>query len=75
MSHFGFDGLPGLRRRARDGLTLALDAGDRDFEAQLVAAVQRLVDDPALRRSLSEKAAAACDGQGAGRVADALFSL
>lgn len=66
---------PMAQAMARDGLTLALDAADKDFEAQLIAAVLRLVEDSSLRRSLTEKASAACDGQGAGRVADALLSL
>jgi UDP-2,4-diacetamido-2,4,6-trideoxy-beta-L-altropyranose hydrolase len=66
---------PMAQAMARDGLTLALDAGDPDFEAQLVAAVLRLAQDSALRRALTDKSAAACDGQGAGRVADALLAL
>ena len=66
---------PMAQAMARDGLTLALDAGDKDFETQLIVAVQRLVEDSSLRRSLTEKAAAACDGQGAGRVAEALLAL
>ncbi len=59
---------------ARDGLTLALDAADKDFEAELTAAVLRLVENSALRRSLTDKAAATCDGQGAGRAAAALLA-
>jgi UDP-2,4-diacetamido-2,4,6-trideoxy-beta-L-altropyranose hydrolase len=66
---------PMAQAMAKDGLTLALDAGSKDFEAKLVAAVLRLVEDATLRRSLSEKAAAVCDGQGADRVADALLAL
>ena len=57
---------------ARDGLTLAVDATGPDFENRLTRAVQTLVSDAALRRSISEKSAAACDGLGAERVAQAM---
>lgn len=58
---------------ARDGLVLATDAADGDFEARLVEAVRRLVDDSALRRHLCEASAALCDGRGAERAAEALL--
>ena len=65
---------PMAQAMARDGLTLAVDAADAAFEAKLATAVLRLIEDAALRRSLSEKSGALCDGQGAGRVADALLA-
>jgi UDP-2,4-diacetamido-2,4,6-trideoxy-beta-L-altropyranose hydrolase len=66
---------PMAQAMARDGLTLAVEAGDPDFEAALAAAVQRLIHDSALRRAMAEKASAICDGQGAARVADALLGI
>lgn len=59
---------------AQVGLTLAVDALAPDFEARLVAAVRRVVDDAALRRWLFEAPCHACDGLGAGRVADAMLA-
>jgi UDP-2,4-diacetamido-2,4,6-trideoxy-beta-L-altropyranose hydrolase len=56
------------------GLTLAVDAQAADFEAQLVEAVRRLIDNPALRRWLFEAPCHACDGLGAERVAEALLT-
>jgi UDP-2,4-diacetamido-2,4,6-trideoxy-beta-L-altropyranose hydrolase len=65
---------PMAEAMARVGLTLAVDARAEDFEAQLVAAVRRLVDDAALRRWLFEAPCHACDGLGADRVAEALLA-
>ncbi len=59
---------------ARDGLILAVDAADARFEAALADAVKRLVEDAGLRRAMSEKTAAACDGLGAERFAEALLN-
>ena len=64
---------PMAEAMARVGLTLAVDARAADFEAQLVAAVRRLIDDAALRRWLFEAPCHACDGLGAERVAGALL--
>jgi UDP-2,4-diacetamido-2,4,6-trideoxy-beta-L-altropyranose hydrolase len=61
---------PMAQAMARDGLTLTADVTRPDFEDRLLAGVQTLIDDPALRRAISEKAAALCDGKGAERVAD-----
>ncbi len=55
------------------GLTLAVDALAEDFEVRLVAAVRRLIDDAALRRWLFEAPCHACDGLGAGRVAEVML--
>lgn len=65
---------PMAEAMAQVGLTLAVDARAEDFEAQLLKAVRRLIDDPALRRWLSEAPCHACDGLGAERVAQALLS-
>jgi UDP-2,4-diacetamido-2,4,6-trideoxy-beta-L-altropyranose hydrolase len=59
---------------AQVGLTLAVDAMADDFEARLVEAVKRLVDDAALRRWLFEAPCHACDGLGAERVAAAMLA-
>ena len=64
---------PMAEAMARVGLTLAVDARAADFEAQLAAAVRRLIDDAALRRWLFEAPCHACDGLGAERVAEALL--
>jgi UDP-2,4-diacetamido-2,4,6-trideoxy-beta-L-altropyranose hydrolase len=58
---------------AQVGLTLAVDARASDFEARLVAAVKKLIDDAAFRRWLFEASCHACDGKGAERVAQVLL--
>ncbi len=65
---------PMARAMADDGLILTADVGDPRFEANLTGVVARLIGDPALRRQLSERSAAACDGLGADRFADALLN-
>ena len=60
---------PMAQAMAADGLLLAVDAADQDFEARLALAVKRLVEDAGLRRSLSEASAVLCDGLGAERFA------
>lgn len=55
-----------------DGLTVALDA--RGEDPPLAQAYRRLADNGRLRHILAVKSAAACDGQGAGRVAEALLA-
>lgn len=65
---------PMAEAMAQVGLTLAVDACDADFEARLVAAVKRLIDDAAFRRWLFEASCHACDGKGAERVAQVLLS-
>jgi UDP-2,4-diacetamido-2,4,6-trideoxy-beta-L-altropyranose hydrolase len=64
---------PMIQRMAQVGLTLAVDALAEDFEARLVAAVKRLIDDAALRRWLFEAPCHACDGLGAERVAETIL--
>ena len=56
------------------GLTLAVDATAADFEAKLVEAVRRLVEDAAFRRWVFESSCHACDGLGAERVAGAMLA-
>jgi UDP-2,4-diacetamido-2,4,6-trideoxy-beta-L-altropyranose hydrolase len=56
------------------GLTLTADVSRPDFEDDLIAALHRLIADATLRRSMSEAAAAACDGLGAERVAQAMLA-
>ena len=55
------------------GAALVVDAGDPAFEGALDRAIMRLITDAAQRSHLSEAAAAVCDGQGAGRAAEALL--
>jgi UDP-2,4-diacetamido-2,4,6-trideoxy-beta-L-altropyranose hydrolase len=64
---------PMARAMARDGLTLTADVAAPGFEDDLIGALHKLIGDAALRRTISHKAAAACDGLGAQRVADALL--
>lgn len=65
---------PMAEAMAHDGLTLAVDASDAAFETALADAAARLIQEPSLRRAFSEKTAAACDGLGAERFAEALLS-
>ncbi|MCC7267778.1 MAG: UDP-2,4-diacetamido-2,4,6-trideoxy-beta-L-altropyranose hydrolase [Caulobacteraceae bacterium] len=57
------------------GLALVLDPEARRFETQLTDAWRRLTGSADLRRELSERPAALCDGHGAGRVAEAMLQL
>lgn len=57
------------------GLALVLDPAARRFETQLTDAWRRLMGSADLRRELSERPAALCDGRGADRVAEALLAL
>jgi UDP-2,4-diacetamido-2,4,6-trideoxy-beta-L-altropyranose hydrolase len=52
---------------------LLIDATAPAFDGALDRAIMRLVTDTVLRSHLSEAAAAVCDGQGAGRAAEALL--
>jgi UDP-2,4-diacetamido-2,4,6-trideoxy-beta-L-altropyranose hydrolase len=60
---------------AAAGLTLALDAGAADFEAQLARAWTALTDDALVRWRLAEASSELCDGRGAERVAEAVLGL
>jgi spore coat polysaccharide biosynthesis predicted glycosyltransferase SpsG len=64
-----------IEHMADAGFTRGLDAGAPDFEARLADAWTRLVSDAALRWRLTERSADLCDGQGAGRVAEAVLKL
>jgi UDP-2,4-diacetamido-2,4,6-trideoxy-beta-L-altropyranose hydrolase len=55
------------------GAALVVDATAPAFEGALDRAIMRLVTDTTQRAHLSEAAAAVCDGQGAGRAAEALL--
>ena len=65
---------PGLARLAAAGATLRLERAGADFEGRLGAAFERLCA-PDLRGDLAAASRAVCDGQGAGRVAEALLAL
>ena len=54
---------------------LAVDARGESFGAQLSGAFGRLLSDGELRKRLSERSAALCDGQGAARAAKAVLEL
>lgn len=66
---------PGAVQQADLGAALALDVTAPGFDDQFTAAFDRLATDADLRRSISQTAAALCDGQGAARVADAILAL
>jgi UDP-2,4-diacetamido-2,4,6-trideoxy-beta-L-altropyranose hydrolase len=59
----------------RRGATLAVEARSETFASDLQAAFGRLRADGDLRQALSERSAALCDGQGAGRSARAVMQL
>ena len=64
---------PAAEALADRGAALVVDAGDPGFEGALDRAIMRLVTDSAQRGLLSASAASVCDGQGAGRAAEALL--
>lgn len=64
-----------IEHMADAGFTRGLDAAAPDFEARLIEAWTRLVDDAALRWRLTQRSADLCDGAGAGRVAEAVLQL
>jgi UDP-2,4-diacetamido-2,4,6-trideoxy-beta-L-altropyranose hydrolase len=66
---------PTAERLAAAGAMLAVDARAPGFEAALTDAWGRLIDDAALRWTLSQQASQLCDGRGAERVAEALLGL
>jgi UDP-2,4-diacetamido-2,4,6-trideoxy-beta-L-altropyranose hydrolase len=55
------------------GAALVVDAADPAFDSALDRTIMRLVTDPVQRAQLSAAAAGVCDGQGAGRAAEALL--
>lgn len=57
------------------GATLALDARWPGFETRLASAFRRLVEDDALRLSVTQASAQLCDGKGADRAAAAVLAL
>ncbi len=64
-----------VEQMAAAGFTLAADAADPDFEDQLRLCWNALAGDQALRWRLTERSAELCDGNGAERVAEAVFAL
>jgi UDP-2,4-diacetamido-2,4,6-trideoxy-beta-L-altropyranose hydrolase len=62
-------------RMGEAGAALVLDARAADFEAELVIAWQRMMDDRQLRWDLSQRSSELCDGRGAERVAEAMLDL
>jgi UDP-2,4-diacetamido-2,4,6-trideoxy-beta-L-altropyranose hydrolase len=61
-------------RLAQAGVLLAVDMAGPEFDRRLGEAFAALLE-PELRTQLSGAARALCDGQGAGRAADAILSL
>jgi UDP-2,4-diacetamido-2,4,6-trideoxy-beta-L-altropyranose hydrolase len=66
---------PMARVMAADGLLLTADAAAPDFADRVTRALHRLIEDPSLRRELSNRTAALCDGRGAERFAEALLTF
>ena len=66
---------PSAQALAAAGAALVVDARDANFEADLQAMLARLAGDADLRLQFAETSAAICDGQGAGRVAEACLRL
>jgi UDP-2,4-diacetamido-2,4,6-trideoxy-beta-L-altropyranose hydrolase len=64
---------PSARALERLGAAVVLDVADDGFEDAFSAAAAALLSDEPRRRSLSAASAALCDGQGAGRVAEAFL--
>jgi spore coat polysaccharide biosynthesis predicted glycosyltransferase SpsG len=64
---------PAAEALADRGAALVVSAGDAGFEGALDRAIMRLVTDSTQRTHLSTSAASVCDGQGAGRAAEALL--
>lgn len=64
-----------VQEMAGAGLTLAVDAGSRDFDQHLRVAWGALVGDRALRWRLTERSAEVCDGHGAERCAEAILAM
>lgn len=63
------------RELERRGASLSLDAQALAFEAMLSAEWYSLSANDTTRKTMSERSAALCDGQGADRVAEAVLEL
>ena len=57
------------------GATLAVEVQGEGFAGRMTASFTRLCAEPELCTALSRASAALCDGEGAGRVADAILAL
>jgi UDP-2,4-diacetamido-2,4,6-trideoxy-beta-L-altropyranose hydrolase len=66
---------PSARALEAHGAAMVFDPRSEDFESAFERALQRLLIDPAARARLSAKSAEICDGQGAGRTADAFLEI
>lgn len=66
---------PSAKALEARGAALVFDPVSEDFEEQFERALQRLLIDPGARARLSAKSAEVCDGQGAGRTADAFLEI
>lgn len=66
---------PSARRLAEMGAALALNPAGPQFDTLFGQCFARLAGDAALRRSISARSAALCDGKGAARVAEAILEL
>ena len=60
---------------AEAGAALVVDAEAADFDTAFDRALLKLLNDAEARRELARRSAELCDGQGAGRVAEALLLL
>jgi spore coat polysaccharide biosynthesis predicted glycosyltransferase SpsG len=60
------------QRMDAEGLTLAVEAFKPGFARRFVEAFERLAGDETLRRSMSSRLAALCDGLGVERIAEAM---
>jgi len=63
-----------IERLTADGLCVSADLSAANFEHQFTAGFQML-GDPERRRVMAEASLRLCDGQGAGRLADAFIAL
>jgi UDP-2,4-diacetamido-2,4,6-trideoxy-beta-L-altropyranose hydrolase len=66
---------PAAKALADRDAALVLDPADSGFDAAFDHALWRLLRDADLRRRLAANSAALCDGEGAGRVADAFLTI
>jgi spore coat polysaccharide biosynthesis predicted glycosyltransferase SpsG len=59
----------------RQGATLAVEVQGEGFAGRMTTSFARLCAEAQLRTALSSASAASCDGEGSGRVADAILAL
>lgn len=66
---------PTARQLAEFGAALAVDVGGPLFESLFDASLQRLLADEDLRAAITARSTMICDGEGAGRIAEAVLAL